>query len=128
MFCVRNPEGPKADLLFPQPDIADAAEPESEYVENLQKYGATQGDGIWYSGVPSYKTPMDCYIATDRLTQEQVFHEIEKYERGEREIVPREKIPVLCDPEDKEVWCCDGGPAPGGHEWTCLYWLGITYG
>lgn len=68
MFCIRNPTGIDPDAiarLHPAPEFA--ADGNDEYVKNASK--AKPGDGLWYDGKPAFKTPMDCYISTDRLTE-----------------------------------------------------------
>ena len=52
-FCVRNPDH-EAFGWF------DEIDPSSKLA-------------LWYDGTPAIKTPMDNYIATDRLAQEDVF-------------------------------------------------------
>lgn len=107
-FCVRNPQllaGGVADWFGEQ--------------------GPT-----WYGGeTPPFKTPMDCYIATDRLTQQRIFDELDRLKHEGKDAPPRERYdrhPLSGEPG--EAWCCDGGAAPGGHTWTCWRWLGVSFG
>ncbi len=80
----------------------------------------------WYDGeTPPHKVPMDCYIATDRLTQQRIFDELGRLKQAGKEASPREDFET---PDGDMVWCCDGGDAPGGHTWTCWRWLGISFG
>lgn len=106
-FCVRNP-------TLPLDGVAD--------------WFGDQGP-TWYGGeTPPFQTPMDCYIATDRLVQQRIFDELGRIERG-KQVAPREhydRHPLTGDPV--EIWCCDGGAAPGGHAWTCWRWLGVSFG
>lgn len=119
-FCVRNPEA-DPDVLHPEAGFSD----ETEFGRRASKAGPH--DGIWYGGTPAFKTPMDCYIATDRFLQQRIFDELNRLEMTGEEAPPREKFAAPHDPR-QEIYCCDGGPAPGGHEWTCWGWLGISFG
>lgn len=115
-FCVRNP-GADPSVLHPDPDF----EGETPYTERLKRYRADPDGGVWYGGTPAWKTPMDNYIATDRLQQERIFAQLDAVERGDAEVEPRQSIPGH---DGQDVFCCDGGPAPGGHAWLCAGWLG----
>lgn len=106
-FCVRNPS-------LPDGGVAD--------------WFGDHGP-CWYDGKTPFQTPMDCYIATDRLQQQRIFDELHRLEDSGQEAPGRERYdrhPLTGDPV--EVWCCDGGPAPGGHTWTCWRWLGVSFG
>lgn len=99
-FCVRNPEG-------------------------LADWFGEKGP-VWYDGkTPPHTVPMDCYIATDRLQQQRIFDEINRLELTGEEAPGRESPFHGNDPK---YYCCNGGPAPGGHEWLCWGWLGISFG
>lgn len=62
-FCVRNPNGARPEALHPE----NGFDTSTEFGRRASQ--AKPGDGIWYDGSPAWKTPMDCYIATDRLQQ-----------------------------------------------------------
>jgi len=99
-FCKRHPDGINVDALG--------------------------GSAVWYDGeTPAFKTPMDCYIATDRSIQGQIFKVLERVEKMEEPVTPRTKS-VFGIPSDH--YCCEGGDAPGGHTWTCIMFLGVSYG
>lgn len=83
----------------------------------------------WYDGeTPPWQTPMDCYIATDRLQQQRIFNEMTRLELTGKQAPPREKYPAFGDLPATDIYCCEGGPAPGGHAWLCWRWLGISFG
>lgn len=135
-FCVRNPNGPNPDILFPSGDIVDAPLEVSSYVNRVRQYKGKRGEGIWYDGTPAYKTPMDCYIATDRFQQQKIFDQLDRVETGDLKVKGRDMLwhvfeldePVDVGLGHPEAYCCEGGPAPGGHAWTCICFLGISYG
>lgn len=103
-FCVRNPDG-----------------------INTQALGSDKG--VWYDGrTEAFKTPMDCYISTDRLFQSQIFDELERIERGDTRVARREKGFWKVFGGDEDDYCCEGGNAPGGHDWQCIAFLGVSYG
>jgi hypothetical protein len=108
-FCVRNP------------DLKDGQ-------EALDWFG--ERGPMWYDGsTPPWKTPMDCYIATDRSQQQRIFDMLDHYKRSGKPVPPRERYdthPLSGDPG--ETWCCEGGDGPSGHTWTCWRWLGISFG
>lgn len=118
-FCVRNPNGICPERLHPEPDY----EGDSEYARKAR--ATDPSDGLWYDGTPAFQTPMDCYIATNRSTQQQIFNELNRLETRCEEAPPREEFTAH---DGSKVWCCGGGPGPGGHTWTCWRWLGIAYG
>lgn len=110
-FCVRNPE------LARTSDVCRDSD----------------GNGVWYDGkTPAYKTPMDNYIATDRLQQERLFAVLGAIERGELTVKPRQTLAefygVDCDVGmgDPKTMCCEGGPFPGGHSGGCILLVGVS--
>lgn len=108
-FCVRNPE-------------LDAT-------TGLAAWFGDRGP-LWYDGeTPPFRTPMDCYIATDRAQQQRIFDVLNEHKRTGKPVPPRERYnsdPFSAEPG--EAWCCDGGDGPSGHTWTCWRWLGISFG
>lgn len=107
-FCVRNPE-------LGESGVAD--------------WFGDRGP-LWYDGeTPPFRTPMDCYIATDRAQQQRIFDVLDEHKRTGKPVPPRERYdrdPFSAEPG--EAWCCDGGDGPSGHTWTCWRWLGISFG
>lgn len=130
-FCVRNPQA-NPDLLHPAGgDFSECG----EFGKRAKQAGPH--DGIWYGGTPAYRTPMDNYIATDRLTQQKIFDQLDRIERGEVKVNERDLLwrvfdldgPMDCGiASEPEGYCCEGGPAPGGHTWTCVVFLGVSFG
>jgi len=125
-FCIRNPEGQHVDMLHPADDAPEPADERGRRYRERAAMG-TRDDGVWYDGTPAFQTPMDCYISTDRLQQQRICDELNAIDRGEAEIQPRQEFPKP-DGSGESVWCCEGGPAPGGHTWTCWGWLGLSFG
>lgn len=66
-FCVRNPEGVDPSRLSVDTPEFREGPLGKRFLEAGGKIGI---DGVWYDGTPAFKTPMDNYIATDRLQQE----------------------------------------------------------
>jgi hypothetical protein len=102
-FCIRNPEG-------------------------LADWFGEKGP-LWYDiKTPPHTIPMDCYIATDRLQQQRVFDEQNRLAHSGKEAPERTKFPAGLGKNEEDIYCCEGGPAPGGHQWLCWGWLGIAFG
>lgn len=123
-FCVRNPRA-DPDVLHPTGGFESTGHDQHYQPFADRAKLAGPHDGIWYGGTPAYKTPMDNYIATDRLVQQRIFDQLDRIERGDVDETPRQSFPG----HDREQhFCCDGGPAPGDHTWTCWGWLGVSFG
>jgi hypothetical protein len=74
LFCARNP---RRDPSMLSKDTE--AFREGPLGKRFLAYGGRIGeDGVWYGGAPAFKTPMDCYIATDRLQQQRVFDGLDR--------------------------------------------------
>lgn len=94
---------------------------------------------VWYDGETApIKTPMDCYIATDRLQQQRVFDSLDRIRDGHQTVRPRgdgfnflracgwtegEEHGPMGPPQP----CCEGGPV-NGHAYTCIEVVGVSVG